>query len=65
MKIGKRNHRTLKEFLEEIGIKGRDFVTDNYDGFHKPIPKKQLFTGKDLTFPIVGQQFDEALFVET
>jgi insertion element IS1 protein InsB len=51
-KIGERNHRTLREFLREIGIKDREFVTDNYSGFHKLIPEKHLFTGKDITPPI-------------
>ncbi|MDR3224346.1 MAG: hypothetical protein LBT03_02060 [Holosporales bacterium] len=51
-KIGKRNRGTLKEFLEEIGIKDREFVTDNYESFFLEIPEKQHFSGKDLTFPI-------------
>ena len=28
------------------------FITDDWEGFHRLIPKGQLFTGKDLTFPI-------------
>ncbi|MDR3224243.1 MAG: hypothetical protein LBT03_01505 [Holosporales bacterium] len=51
-KIDKRNHGTLKEFLKEIGIKDRDFVTDNYESFFLEIPEKQHFSGKDLTFSI-------------
>ncbi|MDR3285690.1 MAG: hypothetical protein LBS83_03335, partial [Holosporales bacterium] len=43
---------TLQEFLDEIGIEGRDFVTDDYEAYHKLIPEYQLFTGKDLTYPI-------------
>jgi insertion element IS1 protein InsB len=27
-------------------------VTDDWEGFHRLIPAEQLFTGKDLTFPI-------------
>jgi len=27
-------------------------VTDDWEGFHRCIPEDQLFTGKDLTFPI-------------
>jgi insertion element IS1 protein InsB len=27
-------------------------VTDDWEGFHRNIPEDQLFTGKDLTFPI-------------
>jgi insertion element IS1 protein InsB len=51
-KIGNRDKETLKEFLEEIGIEGREFVTDNYEAYHQLIPEYQLYTGKDLTYPI-------------
>jgi insertion element IS1 protein InsB len=51
-KLGKRDAATLKEFLDEIGIEGRDFITDNYEAYHKLIPEAQLSTGKDLTYPI-------------
>lgn len=27
-------------------------MTDDWEGFHRCIPEDQLFTGKDLTFPI-------------
>lgn len=27
-------------------------MTDDWEGFHRNIPEDQLFTGKDLTFPI-------------
>ncbi|MDR1034856.1 MAG: hypothetical protein LBL32_02890 [Holosporales bacterium] len=50
--IGKRDKETLGEFLDEIGIEGRDFVTDDYEAYHHLIPAYQLFTGKDLTYPI-------------
>ncbi len=33
-------------------MKGKTFVTDNWEGYHRVIPQAQLFTGKDLTFPI-------------
>ena len=33
-------------------MKGRTFVTDDWDACHRLIPEKQLYTGKDLTFPI-------------
>jgi insertion element IS1 protein InsB len=33
-------------------MKGRLFLTDNWDGYHRVIPQDQLFTGKDLTFSI-------------
>ena len=51
-KLGKRDYRTLEEFLKEIRVKDRDFATDDYGGYHALIPEEQLFTGKDLTFPI-------------
>jgi len=28
------------------------FVTDHWEGFQRTIPDDQLFTGKDLTYPI-------------
>ena len=33
-------------------MKGKVFVTDDWEGYHRLIPEKQLYTGKDLTFPI-------------
>ncbi|MGH9350728.1 MAG: IS1 family transposase [Terriglobia bacterium] len=33
-------------------MEGKTFLTDNWEGFHRLIPEGQLFTGKDLTFPI-------------
>jgi insertion element IS1 protein InsB len=51
-KIGKRDNATLKEFLEEIGMDERNFVTDDYEAYHQLIPEAQLRTGKDLTYPI-------------
>jgi insertion element IS1 protein InsB len=38
--------------LDKTGAQGRTFVTDDWEGFHRLIPESQLFTGKDLTFPI-------------
>ena len=32
---------------------GRQFITDDWEGYHRLIPEDQLFTGKDLTFSIV------------
>jgi IS1 family transposase len=55
-KWGQRNSRTLKEFLGEIGMSGRDFVTDNDEAYYQLIPKDQLLhvflRRKDPTFPI-------------
>ena len=33
-------------------MKGKVFVTEDREGFHRLVPGKQLYTGKDLTFPI-------------
>lgn len=33
-------------------MKGKTFVTDDWEGYHRLIPQAQLFTGKDLTFPL-------------
>jgi len=33
-------------------LRGRNFVTDDREGYHRVIPPDQLFTSKDLTFPI-------------
>jgi insertion element IS1 protein InsB len=33
-------------------MRGRIFVTGDWEGYHRCIPENQLFTGKDLTFPI-------------
>ena len=33
-------------------MEGRTFITDDWEGLHRLIPEDQLFTGKDLTFPI-------------
>ncbi|MDR1333362.1 MAG: hypothetical protein LBJ69_03090 [Holosporales bacterium] len=33
-------------------MEGREFVTDDYEAYHQLIPEYQLFTGKDLTYPI-------------
>ncbi len=33
-------------------MRGKTFVTDDWEGTHRLIPENQLFTGKDMTFPI-------------
>jgi insertion element IS1 protein InsB len=33
-------------------MSGKTFVTDDWEAYHRLIPEDQLFTGKDLTFPI-------------
>src|SRR5271155_1903963 len=40
---------TCQKLLDKIGLEGKTFVTDDWDGYHRLIPEEQLFTGKDLT----------------
>jgi insertion element IS1 protein InsB len=47
--IGRRDDATLQKLLDKIGIEGKTFITDDWDGYHRLIPENQLFTGKDLT----------------
>ena len=36
----------------KLALKGKTFVTDDWEGYHRLIPESQLFAGKDLTVPI-------------
>ena len=42
----------------KLGLEGLVFITDNYEAYHRIIPEDQLFTGKDLTFPIEQDNSD-------
>ena len=50
--LGGRDDATCRRLLARIGIEGHVFLTDDGEGFHRLLPEGQLFTGKDLTFPI-------------
>ena len=50
--LGGRESGVLQKLLDKIGIFYPDFVTDDYAAYHQLILENQLFTGKDLTFPI-------------
>ena len=50
--LGGRDDATCRKLLDKVGVKGKTFVTDDWEGCHRVIPEAQLFTGKDLTFPI-------------
>jgi insertion element IS1 protein InsB len=50
--LGRRDDATCQRLLDKIGVKGKTFVTDEWEGYHRLIPESQLFTGKDLTFSI-------------
>src|SRR4029453_5311903 len=47
-----------RRLLAKVGIEGNVFLTDDWEGFHRLIPEEQLFTGKDLTFPIEQDNSD-------
>jgi hypothetical protein len=38
--------------LDRVGLQGKQFITDDWPGYHRLIPAAQLTTGKHLTFPI-------------
>ena len=42
----------MRRLLNKVGVSGKTFATDDWEGYHRVIPEDQLFTGKDLTFPI-------------
>ncbi|MGI4944963.1 MAG: IS1 family transposase [Janthinobacterium lividum] len=50
--LGGRDDATLRRLFDKVGMSGKVFVTDDREGYHRVIPQAQLFTGKDLTFPI-------------
>src|SRR5271154_6016439 len=49
--LGGRDDATCQKLLNKIGLEGKTFVTDDWEGYHRLIPDDQLFTGKDLTVP--------------
>ncbi len=50
--LGGRDDATCRRLLDKVGLTGKTFVTEDGEGYHRVIPPDQLFTGKDLTFPI-------------
>ena len=50
--LGGRDDAACRRLLDRVGLRGKTFVTDNWEGDHRLVPQGQLFTGKDLTFPI-------------
>ena len=50
--LGGRDDATCQKLLDKVGLKGKTFLADDWEGFHRLIPEDQLFTGKDLTFSI-------------
>jgi insertion element IS1 protein InsB len=56
--LGGRDDATCQRLLGKVGVEGNVFLTDDWEGFHRLIPEGQLFTGKDLTFPIEQDNSD-------
>jgi insertion element IS1 protein InsB len=56
--LGRRDDATCCKLRDKIGLKGKIFITDDWEGYHRVIPEDQLFTGKDLTFPIEADNSD-------
>src|SRR6202046_2785312 len=55
--LGRRDDATCQKLLNKIGLEGKTFVTDDWEGYHRLIPDDQLFTGKDPDRPHrTGQQ---------
>ena len=52
MVLGGRDDATCRRLLDKVGVNGKTFVTDDWEGYHRVILEDQLFTGKDLTLPI-------------
>jgi len=50
--LGGRDDASCRRLIDKVGLAGKTFVTDDWEGYHRVIPEAQLFTGKDLTFPI-------------
>ena len=56
--LGGRDDATCRRLLDKVGVEGNVFVTDDWEGFRRPIPEEQHFAGKDLTFPIEQDNSD-------
>ena len=52
MVLGGHDDATCRKLIDKVGLRGKTFVTDDWEGCRRVIPEHQLFTGKDLTFPI-------------
>ncbi len=50
--LGDRSRVSCQKLLEKVGQEDKIFITDDWEGYHRLSPEKQLYTGKDLTFPI-------------
>jgi insertion element IS1 protein InsB len=50
--VGDRSDGTLKTLLNRVGMEGVRFASDDWGGYQRCIPDDQLYTGKDLTYPL-------------
>ncbi len=50
--MGDRTDKTLTKLVERVDTGFCTFVTDDWDGFYRVLPRERHITGKDLTFPI-------------
>ena len=50
--LGGRDDAALRRLIDKVGLAGRTFVTDDWEGYRRVTPEAQSFTGKGLTFPI-------------
>jgi insertion element IS1 protein InsB len=58
-----RRGRLCQKLLDKVGVQGKTFLTDDWEGFHRLIPEDQVFTGKDLTVSIEQDNGDIRHFV--
>ena len=56
--LGGRDDKTLRKLIDKVGVEGKTFITDDWEGFRRLIPEGQPFTGKDLTFSIEQDNSD-------
>ena len=52
MVLGGRDDAACRRLIDKVGVSNKTFVTDDREGYHRIIPERQSFAGKDLTFPI-------------
>jgi insertion element IS1 protein InsB len=47
--MGESRGRLCQRLIDKVGLNGKTFIADDWEGFHRLIPEDQLFTGKDLS----------------
>ena len=56
--MGDRSDASLKKLIQKVDNGRCAFVTDDWGGFFRVLPKSRHFSGKDLTFPIEATNSD-------